>query len=246
MSGTMTETTQNKNTAPALTDEQVVRYLRSHPDFFVEHDYLLNEIRLPHASGGAISLVERQVALFREQRDNLDRQLRALIETARQNDRFFEKSKRLIMNLLEAQTLEEAVIVLEDSFLGDFNVHTFSLTLFGPPRELPIQHVHWHAQEAVDEVFPRLLTDNRARCGRFSDAQMTLLFGRDRETVGSAALIPVQYGEPLGILAIGHRDPAYFDSSMGSMFLGYISDSLARILPRLIQGRASPGRTRHA
>ncbi|RMF15233.1 MAG: DUF484 family protein [Gammaproteobacteria bacterium] len=237
----MTEPVDNKNT-DTLTEEQVASYLRAHPDFFLRHDHLLNELRLPHESGRAISLVERQVALFREQRDTLDRQLRALIETARQNDRFFEKSKRLIMNLLEAQTLEEAVIVLEDSFLGDFNVHFCSLTLLGMAPELPVPQVRWQTAEELERAFPGILKENRARCGRFSENQNNLLFGADAGEVGSAALIPLHYGEPTGVLAIGHRDSNYFDSSMGSMFLSYISDSLARMLPSLIQSGWMPAR----
>ena len=70
----------------------------------------------------AISLVERQVHLFREQRDTLRRELADLIAIARQNDRLFDKSKRLLMQLLEAQTLAEIAMVIDDSIRNDFGL----------------------------------------------------------------------------------------------------------------------------
>jgi len=46
--------------APALTDNDVVRYLREHPGFFEAHSELLASITVPHQHGSrAISLHER-------------------------------------------------------------------------------------------------------------------------------------------------------------------------------------------
>ena len=46
--------------------EQVAAYLRAHKDFFVEHEALLADITIPHETGKAVSLVERQVVVLRE------------------------------------------------------------------------------------------------------------------------------------------------------------------------------------
>ena len=47
-----------------LTDEDVISYLRLDPDFFQRHSTLLSELNLPHDTGGAVSLIERQVAIL--------------------------------------------------------------------------------------------------------------------------------------------------------------------------------------
>ena len=49
-----------------LTADQVAAYLKENPDFFINRDSLLAEITLPHESGKAISLLERQVRVLRE------------------------------------------------------------------------------------------------------------------------------------------------------------------------------------
>jgi len=66
----MTDQTARQK-AGNLNRESVADYLRENPDFFVDQDELLRGLTLPHDSGRAISLVERQVHLFREQRDTL-------------------------------------------------------------------------------------------------------------------------------------------------------------------------------
>lgn len=43
------------------TEEAVAEYLETHPEFFERHPDLVAELRVPHASGHAISLIEHQV-----------------------------------------------------------------------------------------------------------------------------------------------------------------------------------------
>jgi uncharacterized protein len=217
-----------------LSAAQVARYLLEHPEFFVEHESLLDHIKVPHESGQAVSLVARQVSLFREQRDEFRHQLNELVETARQNDRFFEKSKRLLMNMLEAQSLDDVMIVLEDSFRNDFQVEFCSLVLIGDQTHYPTSNVHVISTDAARRHLESLLETRRAVCGRFQSEQLQLLFPNSHERVGSAAVIPLRYGDTLGMLSIGSDDMNYFDSSMGSLFLSYISESLSRLLPPLL------------
>lgn len=226
----------------ALDDEQVAEYLRRNPDFFVRHERLLHELRLPHDSGTAISLVERQVHLFREQRDTLRRELHDLIAIARHNDRLFEKSKRLLMHLLEAQNLSDIAMVIDDSIRNDFGLDAAALMLIGD----------WggdFAGEGVLSTMPRdqaeqtlgaAIDSRRAVCGQFREPQLRCLFKDQAESVASAAIIPLRNGELLGVFAVGSREEQYFDSSMGSLFLSYISDSLSRMLPPLLHRQLDP------
>jgi len=228
-----------RNEQAALNAEEVAAYLRAHPDFFVEHEYLLGEIKLPHRSGTAISLVERQVTLLREQRDKYECQLFDLISTARHNNRFFEKSKRLLMNLLEAQSLDEIVIVLEDSFLSDFKLDFCSLLLFGKKEQVPVSNFMLQNTGQCREVLGDMLDSHSATCGQLSEPHRKLLFGAKADEVASAAVIPLHYQDLLGVLSIGSRKADYFQSGMGSLFLTYISDSLSRMLPPLLAKECS-------
>jgi uncharacterized protein YigA (DUF484 family) len=83
-----------------LTDEEVISYLRLDPDFFQRHASLLSELNLPHESGAAVSLVERQVAILRERNMNMRRRMNELIEAAKENESLFEKIRSLTLELL--------------------------------------------------------------------------------------------------------------------------------------------------
>lgn len=217
-----------------LTAEEVEAFLRQHPDFFIERDHLIAELRLPHASGSAISLVERQVSLFREQRDSYQGQLLELVDTARQNDRHFEKSRRLLLGLLEAQSLDETVIVLEDSFLSDFKVDYCTLVLFADNQQYPLNSVRIAAKEEAERLFSAKLESNRALCGQMTPEQLAFVFAADAESIGSSALMPLHYGETMGILGIASKSDSHFDKTMGSLFLSFIGDTLSRLVPPLL------------
>ncbi len=218
-----------------ITPEQVAQFLRAHPSFFVEHEYLLKEIKLPHASGAAISLVERQLSLFREQRDRYESQLFDLIDTARENDRFFEKSKRLLMNLLDAKALDEVKIVLQDSFLNDFKLDYCNLVLLARREDFPVTNLEVVTREELIPLFQDdLLAKGKPHIGQLSEEQSFLLFGAESDQVKSAAVMPVRHGDAHAVLCIGSREPDYFHDGLDSLFITYICEALGRILPALM------------
>ena len=224
---------EEENGGPAAAD--VVAYLRAHPGFFAEHEYLLREISLPHPSGKAISLVERQISLYREQRDKYERQLLDLIDAARENDQFFEKSKRLLMNLLEVTELDEVLVVLQDSFLNDFEVDYCSLVLIADKENFPVTNLAFATREAVEIVLGRKLLDaKKAFCGQLKDSQCALLYAEQAAQVKSAAVMPVIHGNIQAVLSIGSRERDHFHSHLDSIFLSCISEALGRILPGLM------------
>ena len=59
------------------------------------------------------------------------------------------------------------------------------------------------------------------------------------EAEGSAAIVQLGHGDLLGLLAIGSKDPERFSSDMGTLFVRYIGDILARRLV-VLTGQADP------
>ncbi|MGP4842899.1 DUF484 family protein [Marinobacter sp. 1Y8] len=228
-------------TSGTATEEDVVTYLKAHPEFFVGQSDLLRTLTLPHDSGRAISLVERQVHLFREQRDMLRHELGELIEIARHNDRLFEKSKRLLTQVIEARTITEMASVIDDSIRGDFGLDAASLIIFEqsalkPDAEASAAEgalVRVNRKEA-EALLGSLLEGQRAVCGQFRIDQRAFLFPQRDTPIASVALVPLRHGDLLGLFAIGSQQTGYFDESMGSMFLSYLSDTLSRLLPPLM------------
>ena len=58
-----------------LSDEAVRDYLEANPAFFERHSAILSSLSVPHGSGEAVSLVERQVSMLRQKEIKMQRQL---------------------------------------------------------------------------------------------------------------------------------------------------------------------------
>jgi len=215
----------------ALSAEAVVDYLRNHPDFFEEHPDLLADISLPHASGNAISLIERQVGILRERNADLQEKLGQLMATARDNAQLFDKTKRLVLSLLEVKTLPDIIEALYESLSSDFQVSHYNLLLLGDKHALPQSQAKVVGIEEANDRIGTLLRTNRTVCGVLRAEELQLLFGDRSEEVGSAAVIPLSHGQTFGLLALGHTDPHYYRSSMGTLYLSYIADILNRLIP---------------
>lgn len=220
--------------ADPLEPEQIAAYLRENPDFFEQHHDLLAEISLPHESGSAVSLVERQVAILRERNMDMRHRLSKLLDNARDNDKLFDKTKRLVLSLLEGQDMGDIIDALHYSFDKDFNIHFTSVILFGNPEKVPSSQAHVVSiAEAREHVGP-LLKNSRAVCGTLGSKEMEFIFGEHASEIGSVATVPLIHGSVFGLLSIGNRDPQYYRSSMGTLFLSYIAEVLNRLLPKYL------------
>lgn len=220
--------------ATADDEQQVVEFLENHPEFFARHQSLLQHLRIPHQRGGAISLVERQTEMLREQNREMRSQLHDLLDAARYNDLQFEKTKRLVLSLLEAETLDQLTDAIDEGLCQDFNGDMTRLVLFdqqldnagGNLKSVPLLEAKLQIAELIDSDW--------ALCGTLTERQRQFLFDDRADKVLSAAVVPLVKGNTLGLLAIGSFEANYFHSSMGTLFLNYVGEVLSRVLARLI------------
>ena len=63
------KTKENMSDTPPISAEEVEIYIRNNPDFFLTRQDLLADMAIPHGTGAAVSLVEKQVKVLREQNE---------------------------------------------------------------------------------------------------------------------------------------------------------------------------------
>jgi len=121
--------------APAteLSDEQVREYLKLNGDFLQRNPDMLDHLHISHASGSAVSLVEKQVSVLRERNIDMRHRLNALTTNARDNDKLYEQTRKLVLALLDASNLDSVYSAFMDAMEKDFKVDYASLILFGEP-----------------------------------------------------------------------------------------------------------------
>lgn len=216
---------------PRLTDADVMHYLSKHPDFFRGKDELLAELRIPHPSGVATSLLERQLAIHRDRNVELRQRLSDLLENARRNDHLFEKSRRLVLALIEAEHWHAVQTALDDSLRNDFGVDAWALLHF-TERQLDGPLVAIRSSERQRQLH-RLFKGHRAICGQLASDDIANLLGLQSSQCKSVAAAQVRGNSNHGILTIASENPDYYRSSMDTLFLDYIADVLALRLPQI-------------
>ena len=204
---------------------------------------------IPHSTDGAVSLIERQVSVLREQHQETKRQLHALVQVARDNDRLNEQMQRLTLALLEAPDLPTTLQTLNDSLLNDFHADALAVGLFMSDAALTaLDHRNLttvRALSADDEAgsgFAAVIGGGKPLCGHLRDRQIAYLFGElVEDNIASAVVVALNTPgtedlKPrcLGLLGIGSHDPKRYHAGMGTVFLSYLGDLIGRAVGRYL------------
>jgi len=225
----------NEQIKTNLTSTQVEQYLREHPEFFNEHLHLLEQMRIPHPSGVAVSLISKQLEIFRAKHQELENQLTELIEIARENDTSYVRMHKLTLALLDSKTIEEAVenleIVLSEYFLTDF----VAIRVIKHQPDSTIANLYIDPDSEDLKQFNKELSSNQPTYGRPTLSQAKFLFGDAALEVKSYAIMPMMFIDLEGFLAIGSREDGRYHFSMGSLFLTQIGEIVGTRLISLLK-----------
>jgi len=207
-------------------EKLVIDYLKSHPGFFERNRTLLAEMKVPHQSAGnAISLIERQVGLLREQNAGLRKQLQHLVEIARENDMLNMRLNHLTQAVLTVDSKSGMATLLSKLLHDEFDADTVCVHLFENDAN--------NEDEALvgqwDEL-AKLLVKKSVRCGELTTEQGELLFGEMAESVASAAMVSLGVH---GILAIGSHDHDRFHADISTDYLQQMGSVIEAVLGRI-------------
>lgn len=215
------------------SSEDVIDFLRQHPDFLSAHPELLTVLTPPQIDRGA-GVIDMQHFMVQRQREEIARvkaQQKNLIAVTRANLAIQGRVHNAVLAILAAQSFEQLIQVVTTDLanLLDADVVTIAVERqgLGPNAaraRLPHPGVQILAPETVSEVLgPErdvvLHTDTEG------DPQ---LFGDGAGLVRSAAFarLPVSTKAPPGMLCIGMRKPGKFQTGQGTELLSF----LARVL----------------
>jgi uncharacterized protein len=212
-------------------------YLRDHPEFFIRYADLTENLRIPHPCRPAISLLEYQNRLLREQGQRLRDKLLELVAIARDNDRLAGRVQRLALGLLDARGgLDELLHGVKAILREEFRADCVALCLAIPPT-VGLSAVEEFLRPDVFGLFEDVFRAGRPRCGRLSPEQAAALFADGADRVASAALIPLGSEEWRGLLAVGSGDARRFYPGVGTLFLERIGELVSQTLrARLLAG----------
>ncbi len=221
---------------PSDVTSSVAEYLRKHREFFVEHPELLTDLVIPHETGKAVSLVEKQVILLRDENRQLKSRFRELVNIARDNEELSRRMHKLTLRLVEAGGCAQILGNLGHSLQTDFAADGITLRIFADPAATDDVGRPEFAGEGspLRTMFAEEIALRKPYCGRLKHNQQAALFGirhdEGAEEFGSAAVLPLFGKHWEGILVIASRDPRRYHPEMGIDLLSHLGDIVSLIL----------------
>jgi uncharacterized protein len=218
--------------------DDVATWLKSNPDFFMEHSDVFATMRVPHPEGGhAISMVERQLISLRERSGQLEQRIETLIGYGQQNDVLADKLHRLTLALLRAPDLATTVAVVNESMQSDF--------------EIPHSMTIWWGDGSPDAFYPTdvivsgefrgyVMGLDRPYVGpTAAHESRTWLIDGAGERASSFAYLPLTAKGVEGVLFLASDDPLRFTSDMAVDVLFRLSNIVSVAIARFMPNRSA-------
>lgn len=218
---------ENDSTKPArtpLSAAAVGDYLLAHPEFFQEQKKLLARLSIPHPAGGAVSLVERQVEVLRQENRRLERRLIDWMEIAQDNDRLLGQLHTLAVALLAAGGRNARWQSLRTSLRDDFRAAAVALIVHDDARAAGLDDVRVLAGD--DAAFAGLATalkDGKPFCRTLNADQSERLFPGETG-LASAAWVPLDLGGAKALLVLASADPKHFHPALDTTYLARLGE----------------------
>lgn len=220
-----------------MTEEEVIQYLLSTPDFFIQNADVLEHLTLSHpVSGKVISLLEYQVGVLQKSNASYRAEFERLIEVARENESTLQKSRRLVLAGLKCQSLDDFAEVVGDMVRADFKVAHHALILFD---DNPVSSIRSHTLLDDDPQLTLSSSMTECFCGELPKHELDYVFDDSADKIKSVAVLPLlsRTGggvEKRGLLILGAEQASAFDKDKGTLFLQYLADLLSATLLRLV------------
>ncbi|MDX1461052.1 MAG: DUF484 family protein [Xanthomonadales bacterium] len=201
--------------------EIVAKFLRKDPEFLVRNPEILESVSLPHESGEAVSLIEKQVSHLRKQNRSLSRRLDQLVRIAGENEKLMYRVHELTVELMTIESLGQFFDRLCEALKAEFSADILNLSLFDRSidcdKDTPVYMIRRDDPE-LQQWQPQL-EKGLSVCGRFDREKLDFLFRSRAQWVQSTVFVPLGSD---GLMAIGSPDPARFYPGMGTLFLDLI------------------------
>ncbi|MCK5648947.1 MAG: DUF484 family protein [Gammaproteobacteria bacterium] len=223
---------------PEKNDAQITAdYLTANPDFFNQHAVLLASLDIAHASGSAVSLIERQVSILREQNAQHKSQLTELVGIAKANEQSNQKMHKLILSLMSRNAIDACEVVLDEILCDDFSVDAIALKLFVEPIPEQPEHLFVPMDSPLGMELDKLLNTRKPMCGFFKKLPLDELFEEKSPSISSVAVIPLfmEKNNCFGALVLGSNNVRRFNADMGTLFLERLGEILSHMLNGFIK-----------
>ncbi len=229
----MTRDSSETNQTPEPTAEQVVAYLRAHPDFLSRHPQAIDLLQLPSRDMGE-GVVDFQSAMIQRLRLDVDghsSRHRELLDTSRANLSIQTRIHECVLAELDARSFEQLIQIISTDFavLLDLDIVTLCIEAEAGNIEAEYTQGLWVlAPGSVDAV----LGADEFMILRADIEGDEAIFGGGASLVRSEALVRLEISTatPPALLAFGSRDADKFHPNQSTELLGFLAAATESVI----------------
>ena len=234
---------------------KVLLYLQQNPNFFIENEEILKDINLTHESGQAVSLVERQVRILRNQSKTADERFSELITNASNNDRLFHLVRNLILQILKLRHVSSIPNLIKSQFGRIQGIDVCSVIILDSSVNESCENLRKVSIGTLKDNFSEIFRLKKTFCGAISKEKKIFLFdesslegksdrndiqqAKDKSNsdiireIRSTAICPIIYeNKVLGLIGCGSKDENHFSPVLETGFFDFIGEVIGTILSR--------------
>ena len=216
-------------TKKSLNEKEVEQFLLLNPDFLSKNSHILNALEIVHETGGAVSLIQKQVELLRENYNSTSNNLLGLIEIAKNNESIFLRTKDLILDLILCKNSIDIISLAERRFEGQFQADKCKLLFFRENLNLPKGRII--DPKEAHGVFGKKYNAVDIYCGSINKKESNYIF-KKKSGIVECVLVPIKSPDCPGLLALGSKKEGVYSNDYDSMFLEFVAQVLANLIER--------------
>lgn len=211
----------------SLQADEIAAFLEQNPQFFLENEYLLSHLKLPHPrSDKVISLSERQTMHLRRQNQQLEKQVAQFLHNARENELISRALMNWACDLLGFKGGPESVCEFMCQRLKkQYGLQEVQLRLWWPDQPFEAATGKISTQHWVQKL-------NSPYTGPTTELEVATWF---EQSMSSMAVIPLytrDANQCVGALALGSDIAKRFTYNIGTDFLVAMGQIFMAMLAR--------------
>ncbi len=213
-----------------LDESMIVQWIENNPDLLERNPQLLATLHVSDQnSGGAVSLIERQVQVLRQQLDTMQERFDQMVSTARENEALQERLHSISLVVARAASFEAALSTLSELLKKEFEIEHVCI-------EFAADHgAGKDSAEGWGLLHDRVSHGKSVCDDRLPGRALEVLFRENASEAASCAVIPLpdDSGGVLGVIGLGSTDRSRFNHAMGTIYLDRLGELISTGLQRL-------------
>ncbi|MBI4006258.1 MAG: DUF484 family protein [Gammaproteobacteria bacterium] len=222
----------------AAKANEIIDYLRKHPDFFIKHSEILPELKITHKTDKKVSsIIEYQVSHLRTQLNELQKTLHMLEQNTKANSEFSKRVHTMSLQLHAASDIKELFDTLYKGLKLYYSANKVLLLIFKKPEGLKnysgLKFLNSTSQ--LRFMFTEIFHRNKPLCESLHDEYLDVLFGKDSEMIKSTVLIPLQQSDWNGLLVLGSHERNQYSQGFELDLLVYIASICGLVMDSFLK-----------